>query len=83
MTLAAVLFSGGIFLLGFLSLLLVGFSALLNAKLQPLKENQARFDVELKEVKGELKILKAGQASLEKRLDILEKKLDKILARQS
>ena len=48
------LFTAGIFFIGFLALLLTGFNSLLNAKIEPLKENQARFDGELKEIKGKL-----------------------------
>ncbi len=59
------LFIAGIFLIGFLALLLTGFNTLLNAKIEPLKDsfdakieplkdNQARFDSELKEIKAKL-----------------------------
>ena len=47
-------FTAGIFLISFLALLLAGFNALLNSKIGPLKENQARFDAELKEIKSKL-----------------------------
>ena len=45
-----VLFSAGIFLIGFLSLLLVGFNTLLNDKIEPLKENQARLESMIKQL---------------------------------
>ena len=38
------LFTAGIFLIGFLAFLLAGFSALLNAKIDPLKANQTRLE---------------------------------------
>ncbi len=44
------------------SFLFVGFNALLNAKLAPLKENQDRFDAELKEIKSKLDQLLAQRA---------------------
>ena len=57
LTLGIFLFSFGIFFIGFLSLLLVGFNSLLNAKIEPLKDNQSK--------------LEAGQAKLEAKLDQL------------
>ena len=50
-----------------ISVLAVVFYALL----YPVKENQARFEIELKE-------LKTGQANLDKRMDSLEKRMDGI-----
>ena len=47
-----------------LSFLLLGVNALLNAKIDPLKANQARFDNELKEIK-------AGQAEIKSQLNQL------------
>ena len=46
------LFSFGIFLIAFLSLLLVGFQQMLN----PLKENQARLESEIKEMKADIEL---------------------------
>ena len=65
MELISVLFTGGIFIIGFLSLLLVGINTLLNAKLEPLKENQA--------------LLKENQSRFDKRLEKLESKIDLLL----
>ena len=48
------LFTAGIFLVSFLALLLGGFNSLLNAKIEPLKKNQDRFEAELKEIKAKL-----------------------------
>ena len=50
-----------------LSFLLLGVNSLLNTKIEPLKDNQARFDNELKEIKTELKEIKS--------------KLDQLIAR--
>ncbi len=51
------LFTAGIFLIGFLALLLTGMNTILNAKIEPLKDNQARFDQRLTK-------LEAGQTKL-------------------
>ena len=65
------LFTAGIFLFSclsflvvFIALLLAGFNMILNAKIGPLKEKLSQHDIELKE-------LKAGQASLGKKMDQL------------
>ena len=44
------------------------------AFLYPVRDKQARFEIELKD-------LKAGQAKLEKRMDSIENKLDQLIAR--
>ena len=50
----SLLFTAGIFFISFLALLLGGFNFLLNAKIEPLKKNQDRFETELKEIKSKL-----------------------------
>ena len=59
----------GIFFIGFLALLLTGFNALLNAKIEPLKDNQVRME---KRMDG-----------FEKRLDGIDSKLDQLIAAKS
>lgn len=51
------LFTAGIFFIGFLALLLAGFSAMLEAKVDPIKKDIARLEV--------------GQAKLERKIDQL------------
>ena len=55
------LFTAGAFFLAFFAVQFGLVYFLLNAKIEPLKENQARFDDELKE-------LKAGQARFDNEL---------------
>jgi len=62
------LFTAGIFFIGFLALLLAGFSAMLEAKVDPIKKDIAR--------------LEAGQAKLERGLAKLESKIDQVLAKK-
>ena len=65
-----------------LSFLLLGFNAQLNAKIEPVKENQARFESELKENQARFERrfekLETGQAHLDKRMDGLDKRMDGI-----
>ena len=68
----AVLFTAGVFLIGFLSFLLVGVNTLLKYKIDPLKENQARFEKRLDK-------LEAGQRNLEKGQDRLESLIKELL----
>ena len=51
-TIIPTLLTGGIFLIGFLSLLLVSF----NAMLSPIRQNISRLDTDIKATKQELKI---------------------------
>ncbi len=61
--LVSLLLTGGVFLFAFQAFLLKGVNAMLDAKTQPLKENQARIEKDLNqfktEVNGELKELNA------------------------
>jgi len=59
------LFTAGIFFIGFLALLLAGFNALLEAKIDPIKKDIGHLESRLDKV--------------EERLDKLESKLDQIL----
>ena len=53
------LFTAGIFFIGFLALLLTGFNSLLNAKIEPLKENQTRLEKRMDSMEGKLDLLLA------------------------
>ena len=75
MDLIKVLFTGGIFIIGFLSFLLVGFNMLLNSKLDPVKENQARLETDIKEIKGKIDLLL--KAAPKARHDDFNAKLDR------
>ena len=48
------LFTAGIFLLAFLALLLSGFNSMLNAQIEPVKDNQARFEKRLDRIESKL-----------------------------
>ena len=61
--LVSLLLTGGVFLFAFQAFLLKGVNAMLDAKTQPLKDNQERIERDLNqfktEVNGELKELNA------------------------
>ena len=71
------LFTAGIFLISFLSLLLISFNAMLSARITPVKENINRLDARMDrletEIKAEIRELRtliiSGQAK-DKRADI-------------
>ena len=48
------LFSGLSFLVVFIALLLAGFNSMLNTKIEPIKENQARFERRLDRIETKL-----------------------------
>ena len=52
---------------------LAGLGLIFNILLDPIKNNQDRFDAELKEIK-------AGQVKLDRRIDKLESKIDQLIA---
>ncbi len=54
--LIALLLTGGIFLFAFQAFLLKGVQAMLDAKTEPLKENQIRIEKELEQFKKEVNI---------------------------
>ena len=54
--LIALLLTGGIFLFAFQAFLLKGVHAMLDAKTEPLKENQVRIEKELEQFKKEVNI---------------------------
>ena len=65
--------------------LLAGLGLIFNALLDPVKQNQERFEGELKDIKaGQIK-LENGQvkleARMEARIDKLEDKIDKLIAK--
>ena len=62
---------------GFLALLFTGFNALLNAKLDPLKENQGRFEGRLDNLEAGQAKLEAGQAKLVKDIAEIKQMLTK------
>jgi len=66
------LFTAGIFFIGFLALLLAGFNALLEAKIDPIKKDIGHLESRLDKMEGRLD-------KVEERLDKLESKLDQIL----
>ncbi len=63
-----------------LSFLLLGFNALLSAKITPVKENQDRMEAELKENQGRMEAeLKKNQGRMEAELKEVKDKLDQLL----
>ena len=52
--LVSLLLTGGVFLFAFQAFLLKGVNAMLDAKTQPLKENQARIEKDLNQFKTEV-----------------------------
>ena len=72
----SVMFSAGIFLIGFLSFLLVGFNTLLNAKIRPLEK---RLDSHVADTTKKIDNLADGQKRLEDGQKQLEAKLDRLL----
>ena len=82
-----VLLTGGIFLIGFLSFLLVSFKAMLN----PLQKDISRLDMDIKANKQELKAdltankqelkeeIKANKQELKAEIQIINAKLDKLI----
>ena len=75
------LLTAGIFLLAFLAFLLSGVNALLNAKIEPLKDNQVRLEVEIKEIKSEQKEIMAEQKEIMAEQKEITAKLDQLLAK--
>ena len=67
------LFTVGIFFVGFFALLLAGFNSMLNAKIEPLKENQVQFEERLN---AKIEPLKENQAQFEERLNHIENKFE-------
>ena len=55
MEIVQIILTTGIFLIAFLALLLSGMRAMLNSFIQPVKDNQARMETEIKEIKSEIK----------------------------
>ena len=55
MEIVQIILTTGIFLIAFLALLLSGMRAMLNSSIQPVKDNQARMETEIKEIKSEIK----------------------------
>ena len=53
----------GIFFIGFLALLLTGFNALLNAKIEPLKDNQVRMEKRMDGIESKLDQLIAAKSA--------------------
>ncbi len=65
------LLTAGIFLLAFLAFLLSGVNALLNAKIEPLKDNQVRMETEIKGIQSEIKEIQSEQKEITAKLDQL------------
>ena len=74
--LVSLLLTGGVFLFAFQAFLLKGVNAMLDAKTQPLKENQARIEKDLNQFKTEMNQFKTEVNS---ELKELNAKLDKLL----
>ena len=72
------LLTGGIFLIGFLSLIFGSFYLIIN----PLKDNQAKFDERLDNTDKKIDGLKEGQQAIEAKFEKLNEKLDRILENQ-
>ena len=77
------LFSGGIFFVGFLALLLAGISAMLS----PIRKDIIRLDGELKEIKAnqvrfdeELREIKANQVRFDGELQEIKALLNQLIA---
>ena len=60
------------------SVLLVGINALLNAKIGPLRENQARFDSELKDIKTDLSEIKHAFSQMHQTVSQLHQTVSKL-----
>ncbi len=58
-----------------LSFLLVGVNALLNAKIEPLKDNQARIESEQKEIKMEIREIKSEIKAEQKEIKAEQKEI--------
>ena len=72
------LLTGGIFLIGFLSLIFGSFYLIIN----PLKDNQAKFNERLDNTDKKIEGLKKGQRAIEAKFEKTDEKLDKILGNQ-
>ena len=75
----AVLFSAGIFLLSFLSLLLGGFTIMLKVVVAPIKKQLTEHAKDIDRLSAGQKRLEEGQRQLEAGQKRLEDKIDKLL----